>query len=167
MLIVSEERYVPTAVNMMVLQGADEMFYYVHRSLYDQCAILHDLYGEHIEGLYRLLGWEAEIPDVCEDFYLEAPNPISILAPFLTLIGDCGALEDIEEMCGALSSMSMSIDFRKMLKVPMQVRQSVKFSLHVREEYRVQWDRFFSETPTYEEIIAERHRSYQIGRAHV
>ena len=152
MLIVSETRYVPTAVNMMVLQGSDDLYYYVHRSLYDQCTVLYDLYGQNIEALYKLIGWEKDVPAVCGEFYLEVPEPLSVLAPFLTLIGGCEELEGVEEMCGALSSISRSIDFRKMLKVPMQIRQSVKFSLHVREEYRVQWDRFFTETPTYEEV---------------
>mgnify|MGYP001102516382 CR=1 FL=1 len=46
----------------------------------------------------------------------------------------------------------MTIDFRKMFKVPAAVRQSIKFSLSIREEYRVQWDRFFMETPTLEQV---------------
>jgi hypothetical protein len=46
----------------------------------------------------------------------------------------------------------MTIDFRKMFRVPAQVRQSIKFSLAVREEYRIQWDRFFMETPEFDQV---------------
>lgn len=152
MLVTSKDRYVPTSVNMMVLQGEDEMYYYVHRSLYDQCVILRDQYFNLLPSFYKLLGWEGEHPEVCDLFLNKAPDPIDILGPFLLLITDCSELTTMEDMCGAISSMSMSVDFRKMFKVPAQVRQSIKFSLSVREEYRIQWDRFFQETPTFEQV---------------
>ena len=96
------------------------------------------------------------------------PEPLDILAPFLGIITDCEKLDSIDDMCGAISSMSMSVDFRKMFKVPATVRASIKFSLSVREEYRVQWDRFFVETPTFEQVYSgEAHtvRSAPIGSA--
>ena len=52
--------------------------------------------------------------------------------------------------------------------MPATVRASIKFSLSVREEYRVQWDRFFVETPTFEQVYSgEAHtvRSAPIGSA--
>lgn len=152
MLVRSETRYVPTAVNMQVLQGEDGMYYYVHRSLYDQCVILRDQYHNLMPALYKLLGFEGTHPEFCDTFAAAVPEPLDILGPFLTLVTDAEKLEGIEEMCGALSSMSMSVDFRKMFKVPASVRASIKFSLSVREEYRVQWDRFFMETPTLEQV---------------
>lgn len=152
MLIVSKTRYVPTAVNMIVLQGKDDYFYYLHRSLYDQCVILRDQYLHLLPSFYKLLGFDGAHPAVCDTFMERAPEPMDILGPLLTLVTGCEQLETIEDMCGALSSMSMSIDFRRMFKVPVQVRQSIKFSLSVREEYRVQWDRFFLETPEFAQI---------------
>lgn len=152
MLIVSETRYVPTAVNMTVLQGEDGMFYYMHRSLYDQCVVLRDQYINLLPSFYKLFGFETEHPSVCDQFMSSVPEPLDILGPFLSLVGNCEELDGIEEMCGALSVMSMTVDFRKMFKVPAAVRQSIKFSLSVREEYRVQWDRFFLETPTLEQV---------------
>lgn len=166
MLIRSDTRYVPTAVNMIVLQGEDGAYYYLHRSLYDQCVILRDQYIGLIPSFYKLLGFEGEHPKVCDTFMESVPEPLDILAPFLGIITDCEKLDNIDDMCGAISSMSMSVDFRKMFKVPATVRASIKFSLSVREEYRVQWDRFFVETPTFEQVYSgEAHtvRSAPIG----
>lgn len=156
MLIVSETRYVPTAVNMMVLQGKEGAFFYLHRSLYDQCVILRDQYLTLLPSFYKLMGMESEHPAVCDEFMKLAPEPIDILGPFLSLVSDCEELSNIEDMCGALSAMSMTVDFRKMFKVPASVRQSIKFSLNVREEYKVQWDRFFLETPTLDQVSYSR-----------
>lgn len=152
MLIASNTRYVPTAVNMIVLQGEDGMYYYMHRSVYDQCVILRDQYIHLLPSFYKLFNLETEHPAVCDKFMDIVPEPLDILGPFLSLVKGCEELDDIEDMCGAISSMSMTVDFRKMFKVPAAVRQSIKFSLSVREEYRVQWDRFFLETPTLEQV---------------
>lgn len=152
MIVTSEKRYIPTAVNMIVLQGKDGRYYYLHRSLYDQCVVLYDQYMSLLPSFYKMLGFETEHPSVCDTFMEEVPEPVNILGPFLGLVTGCEELDSIEEMCGALSSMSMSVDFRKMFKVPAQIRQSIKFSLSVREEYRIQWDRFFLETPEYDQV---------------
>lgn len=151
MLILSDKRYVPTAVNMIVLQDNVGRFYYVHRSLYDQAVILHDSYTEPAT-IYGLLGHGEAIPEACKLFAETVPAPLNVLAPFLTLVKGHEELTTLEDMCGAISAMSMSVNFRQMLRVPLMVRQSVKFSLLVREEYRVQWDRFFAETPTLEQV---------------
>lgn len=154
MLIRSTNRYVPTAVNMIVLQGTDGMYYYLHRSLYDQCVVLRDQYINLIPSFYKLLGFEDTHPSVCDEFMKSVPEPLDILAPFLALISGCEELDNLDDMCGAISSMSMTVDFRKMFKVPAAVRSSIKFSLSVREEYRVQWDRFLMETPTLEQVYS-------------
>lgn len=152
MIIASKTRYVPTAVNMVILQGEDGMYYYLHRSTYDQCVILRDQYIHLLPSFYKLLGLEEGHPAVCDEFMEKAPEPLDILGPFLSLITGCEELDNMEDMCGALSSMSMTVSFRNMFKVPAAVRQSIKFSLTVREEYRIQWDRFFLETPTLEQV---------------
>lgn len=154
MLIASKTRYVPVAVNMMTLQGEDGTYYYVHRSLYDRCIALRDTYHSIPKSLYISLGLKAEHPAVCDKFMESMPEPLDILGPYLALIADVDQLESIEDMCGALSVMSMQIDFRKMLKFPAELRSSIKFSLRIKEEYAVEWDRFFQETPTYESIYS-------------
>ena len=164
MLIRSTNRYVPTAVNMIVLQGADGMYYYLHRSLYDQCVVLRDQYINLIPSFYKLLGFEDTHPAVCDEFMKSVPEPLDILAPFLALISGCEELDNLDDMCGASSSMSMTVDFRKMFKVPAAVRSSIKFSLSVREEYRVQWDRFFMETPTLEQVYSAQPPAPSVSR---
>ena len=83
MLIRSDTRYVPTAVNMIVLQGEDGAYYYLHRSLYDQCVILRDQYIGLIPSFYKLLGFEGEHPKVCDTFMESVPEPLDILPPSL------------------------------------------------------------------------------------
>lgn len=164
MLIVSKTRYVPTAVNMTILQGSDDLFYYVHRSLYDQCVVLDDLYASKPEMLYRQLGIEdGTAPEVCERFTAALPRPLNVLVPFLLLVSGYEELDTVEDVCGALSSMSMSLDFRRLFKVPPAVRSSIKFSLSVREEYKVQWDRFFQETPTLDQVSYSQHREVPVA----
>ena len=152
MLVMSSTRYVPTAVNMIVLQGENGLYYYVYRSLYDECVILHDQYADMLPSYYKLLGVSDEHKKVCEKFAETVPEPLNILAPFLSLVTKCEEMTELVDMCGALSAMSMSLSFRRMMKVPAEIRRSVRFSLSVREEYRIQWDRFFLETPTYEQV---------------
>lgn len=154
MLIVSDKRYVPTTVNMIVLQGEDGLFYYMHRSLYDQCVLLYNTYSTRLDGAYKQLGFEnmAAAPEPCHNFTDRTPEPIKILGPFLSLVTGCENLHSIEDMCGAITAMSMSINFSKLFRVPADVRSSIKFSLSVREEYKVQWDRFFMETPLLEQV---------------
>lgn len=152
MLIASKNRYVPTAVNMTVLQGDDGMYYYLHRALYDQCVVLHELYNTNLTGYYKLITDSDVTPANVMTFAAHTPAPLAILAPFLSFVTKSEELTTIEDMCGAISAMSMSVDFHRMLRVPSTVRQSIKFSLSVREEYKIQWDRFFAETPTLDEV---------------
>lgn len=154
MLVVSEKRYVPTTVNMMVLQGEDGLFYYMHRSLYDQCVLLYNTYGTRLDGAYKQLGFEKSenAPLPCRKFTEQAPEPVKILGPFLSLVTGCEALDSIEDMCGAITAMSMQLNFNKLFRVPADVRSSIRFSLSVKEEYKVQWDRFFQETPLLEQV---------------
>ena len=98
MLIRSDTRYVPTAVNMIVLQGEDGAYYYLHRSLYDQCVILRDQYIGLIPSFYKLLGFEGEHPKVCDTFMESVPEPLDILAPFLGIITDCEKLDNSDDM---------------------------------------------------------------------
>lgn len=152
MLIVSKERYVPISVNMMTLQGEDGTYFYVHRSLYDQCVVLRDIYKKTMNTLYLSLIGKEEHPELCDVFEGSVPEPLDVLAPYLTLIKDIEGIGSVEDMCGAISIMSMQVNFRKMLKFPAELRSSVKFSLCIKDEYAIEWNRFFQETPTIEEV---------------
>ena len=61
MLVRSKTRYVPTAVNMIVLQGEDGTYYYLHRALYDQCVVLRDQYINLLPSFYSSLALRVSI----------------------------------------------------------------------------------------------------------
>lgn len=148
MLIYSEDRLVPTDVNMMVIRGKNNIgFFYIHRSLYDQAVIINDIYEEDVNMLIKALtGKEDSRPDV-DKFLEEVPQPLNIFAPYLLLIKD--ELEELEDMVGAIHVMSGPLNLRKMLKIPFEMRNTPTFSLTIREEYQVAWDRFFQTTMPY------------------
>lgn len=151
MLIYSENRLVPTDINMMVIKAKDDSgYFYIHRALYDQAVIINDIYGENPDQLIlALTGSEESRPDV--DYFIEnAPAPINILGPFLLLVKS--ELEEFVDMVGAIHVMSGPIHLRNMLKVPFEMRNTVpQFSLSIKEEYQLAWDRFFQNALPYSE----------------
>lgn len=152
MLVISNKRLVPVQINTTVLQGEDGNYYYLHRDLYDQLVILTDSYdnGERMDLLIKtLLGEDKALPENLQNFFDTVPLPLKLAAPFLLLVKDAEKLETIEDMCGALTVISMSVNLRRILKVDKSIRAAVTFSLHVTEEYRTHWDRFFQENPEF------------------
>ena len=133
MLIYSEERLVPTDVNMMVIRGKNNIgFFYIHRSLYDQAVVINDIYEEEPLMLIKALtGKEDTRPDV-ERFLTEVPQPLNIFGPYLLLIKD--EITELEDMIGAIHVMSGPLNLRKMLKVPLEMRNTPTFSLSIKEE---------------------------------
>ncbi len=152
MLVVSPKRLVPVQINTTVLQGEDGNYYYLHRDLYDQLVVLADAYdyGDRLDLLTKaLMGEDTALPENVLMFFNTVPSPIKMAAPFLLLVKDVDKLETIEDMCGALTVISMSINLRRILKVDKSIRAAVTFSLHIKEEYRAHWDRFFQENPEF------------------
>lgn len=152
MLVCSNKRLVPVQINTTILQGDDGTYYYLHRDLYDQLTILADSfdYGEHINLITKILTEvDQPLPENLQRFYDTVPMPIKMAAPFLMLIKGYEKLDSIEEMCGALTVISMSANLRRILKVPKELRAPVTFSLHITEEYKTAWDRFFQENPEF------------------
>ena len=149
MLIYSEQRLVPTDVNMMVIRSKDNVgYFYIHRALYDQAVIINDIYGEDPVLLIKAItNKEESRPDV--DYFLEkAPVPINILGPFLLLVKQ--ELTDFVDMVGAIHVMSGPLSLRGMLKIPYEMRNlQPSFSLSIKEEYQLAWDRFFQNTMPY------------------
>ncbi len=152
MLVVSPKRLVPVQINTTVLQGEDGNYYYLHRDLYDQLVVLADAYdyGARMDLLIKsLTGEDRALPDNVKNFFDTVPLPVKMAAPYLLLVNGVEQLETIEDMCGALTVISMSINLRRILKVDKSIRAAVTFSLHIREEYRTHWDRFFQENPEF------------------
>ena len=56
------------------------------------------------------------------------------------------------DMIGAIHVMSGPLNFRKMINIPFEMRnQQPCFSISIREEYKVAWDRFFLTAIPYSE----------------
>lgn len=148
MLIYSEDRLVPTDVNMMVIRGKNNIgFYYIHRSLYDQAVIINDIYEETPEMLIKAITGKEESRGDVDTFMAEVPPPLNIFGPFLLLITE--ELTELTDMVGAIHVMSGPLNLRKMLKIDFAMRNTPTFSLSVKEEYQVAWDRFFQTTMPY------------------
>lgn len=154
MLFCSESRLIPTNVNLMTLEKQD-MYFYVHRSLYDQAVILNDKYKGKEEELLRLLDKDlSEVPQCISYFRLVVPEPLSILGNFLTLIDNYEQLNvEIDVLCGVIHQMSGALNFRNLIMVPKELRASVAFSLSLQEEYLLSWNRFFQESIPYDESV--------------
>ena len=159
MLIYSKERLVPTDVNMMVLRSKNnEGFFYIHRALYDQAVVINDIYGEDPSNLIlALTNKEESRADV--DYFLEnAPYPIHILGPFLLLVKE--ELTDFVDMIGAIHVMSGPLSLRGMLKIPYELRNmNPSFSLSIKEEYQLAWDRFFQNAMPYTDDMFHMHEA--------
>lgn len=149
MLIYSKERLVPTDVNMMVIAGMNGYFY-VHRTLYDQAVILDDIYCDDHALLIKAVTNQEETRDDVEEFFATVPRPINIFAPYLLLVKE--QITNIVDMIGAIHAMSGPINLRKMLKVPFEMRNTPSFSLSIRDEYQLAWDRFCMNTMPFASI---------------
>lgn len=147
MLIYSEERLVPTDVNMMVLSAPGGGYFYIHRALYDQAVVIDDIYHDTVELLIEALTGKQDTRQDVVTFMENTPTPISILGPFLLLVKS--ELEEFQDMVGAIHVMSGPINLRKLLKIPYDMRNTPSFSLSIREEYELAWDRFFKTTMPY------------------
>lgn len=154
MLVCSLERYVPTNVNILTLEGIDGRYYYVHRQLYDQAVVLEDKYIEHTDELVKqIIGSDSIKCDSVEYFLTIVPRPLNILGYFLLLIRDIETAVEptIENLCGAIHQISVMISLRELVRVPINMRNSVSFSLRIMEEYQLAWNRFFQESIPYQE----------------
>lgn len=148
MLIYSEERLVPTDVNMMTIRAKDNVgYFYVHRSLYDQAVVIDDIYSDTPEMLRKQITGKEDSREDLAIYEEKAPKPLSILSAFLLLVEQ--PLENFEDMVGAIHVMSGPLHFRNMLKIPIEMRNTPSFSLSIREEYQLAWDRFFQNTMPY------------------
>ncbi len=149
MLIYSKERLIPTDVNMMVIKDKyGEGYFYIHRLLYDQAVIINDIYGEDLSTLIMAITNSIESrPDV-DYFFENTPSPIHVLGAFLLLVNE--ELTEYVDMVGAIHVLSGPVHLRNMLKVPFSIRNMTpRFSLSIKEEYQLAWDRFFQNVLPY------------------
>lgn len=152
MLIFSYNKLLPANINMLVLADKFGGYYYVHRSLFEQAVIIEDRYKNNVEALLKALGIESveELPSNVNKFVENAPRPLNMLGYFLTLIDDFNDTdESMDVLCGSIHVMSSVLNFREFLRIPREARAGISFSLSIREEYELSWDRFFQEALPY------------------
>lgn len=146
MLVTSKERYLPTTINTLVLIKND-YFFYIHRDVYDKAIMLNDRYTldelvENIEPQNNL--------SAIKYFYENTPSPINILAPFLGLV-DKGLPNEIETLTGAIHVITAAIDVKAYTQIESDLRKTLEFSLYIKEEYEMAWERFFMTSIPYDE----------------
>ena len=149
MIVASKERYLPVMVNVIVLAQAN-WYFYVHRDVFEQATILMSKYRNLQEMADAFGGIRCNAATV-DWFFDEAPKPLHMLAPYLSLVE--GELEcDIEQCCGTLHVISSMISVLNFIGKPADIRRSVSFSPFVREEYEYAWDCFLSSCVPYSSL---------------
>ena len=155
MIIYNDSRLVPTDVNMMVIRSKDNIGYvYIHRALLEQAVIIQDMYEDNLQMLIKAVTSKEESRADVDYFFENAPAPINYLAPFLLLVKS--ELDSMTDMYGALHVMSGQLNFRKMLKISPEMRSTPTFSLSIREEYQLAWDRFLQNAMPYDSDMLQR-----------
>lgn len=146
MIVASKERYLPVMVNVIVLSQAN-WYFYVHRDVFEQAVILASKYRD-LQELTDAFGDIRHNAAAVDWFYNEAPKPLHMLAPYLSLVE--GELEcDIELCCGTLHVISSMISVLNFIGKPVDIRRSVSFSPFVREEYEYAWECFLNACVPY------------------
>ncbi|QGQ98835.1 hypothetical protein EHS13_30125 [Paenibacillus psychroresistens] len=147
MIVVSKIRYLPITINTLVLYK-DEHFYYLSRDVYDQALLLMNNYPI-LKNLSDIFEGSKMNDSTVSWFFEKAPHPINILAPYLFLVN--GPVEqDIELCCGVLNAITNMLNVRSFINKPSEIRKSVSFSLLIKEEYKIEWNRFFLSALPYE-----------------
>ena len=151
-LIVCSDKYLlPVVGGVITLQVDDSLMIYVHRSLYDVAVVLKDRY-ETKDRLIEAIGFVNNM-DAINMFYKECPDPINILAPFLSYINPTLETEFTFEFCvGALHTLHRTLDMRGSLKVEPQLRRSVRITVRPEDDYLLQWGVLLREWFDYDEI---------------
>lgn len=149
MIVLSEERYLPTMPGIVTLQDSDGVYYYIHKTLYEQAVIIEDRYGESIETLQKLIGGHPEHVAI-QKFVQYVPRPVGIMGYFLALLSE--DLEDFEDAVGALDAISSAVNLRNLIKQPEAIRQTISFGMSVKNEYKDSWERFFQSCYAYDTV---------------
>lgn len=147
MIITSEEHYVPVTPGYMTLQDSDGVYYYVHKTFYEQAVVLQDRYGKSIETLQKLIGGNPNYVAV-EKYLTYVPAPLKIMGHFLALLQE--DIEDFVDIIGAMDTMAEVVNLRALIQQPAAIRQQVTFDMSIDNIYRDRWDLFFQQCYEYE-----------------
>lgn len=147
MIVASETRYVPVTPGYLTLQDSEGLYYYVHRTFFEQAVIMQDRYGDDIETLQNQIGGNSGYVAI-QKFVEYVPKPINIMGYFLALLQE--DIEDFEDILGAMDVISTALNLRNLIKQPASIRQSVSFSQSIQNEYQDAWDLFFQNCYEYD-----------------
>ena len=147
MIVVSEDRYLPTMPGYMVLQDDDGVYYYVYKTLYEQAVILKDRYGSQLDVLKELIGGNQNNVAITK-FTQYVPEPVSIMGYFLALLDK--DTESFEEAVGALDAIASTVNLRELVKQPLAIRQEVSFGQSITNQYKDTWAHFIDTCVPYD-----------------
>lgn len=125
----------------LFIEEDDDNVIYVSRQIYNQAVVLADRF----EGDCTMLAEKLQIGDnqsLAVEYFIEiAPEPLSMLAPFLAFVSDKLELPcDLEVLCGALHQISTVINFEHIVKVPKEIRANVDFTKRFIQGYVESWE---------------------------
>lgn len=126
----------------MMLELEDESGYiYISKEPYDQATILNDRYECDYELILKKLVDSTPHKEAIDFYYENAPEPVSMLAPYLALIREDIKLElSMECLTGVLHQLSQVISFSEFIKVPKEVRADVNFSKVFINKFKTSWE---------------------------
>lgn len=149
MIVASMSRYVPVMPGYLVLQDTEELYYYVHKTFFEQAVVIEDRYKDNIETLQKQIGGNPDFIAV-RKFTEYAPRPINIMGYFLALLKE--DIEDYQDIIGAMDVIGTALNLRNLIKQPASIRQSVSFSVSIKNEYQDSWDLFFQNCYDYDTL---------------
>lgn len=146
--------------NLIMLDLEDDMGHiYVTRNTYDQAVLISDRFNHDADLVTQKLGCANNQEDVTSFMVATLPTPISILTPFYNLIDKNVKLdvENLKQVIGVLSYLSMNLDFNMMLKVPFEVRANLVFTKSILLDYQGHFEDFnFKISESNGHILSDR-----------
>lgn len=129
------------AENCIMLEVEGLGFVYLSKDTFEQALLIDDRFEGQLDFVLSRLTKNINHEDAIDYFYEKAPEPLNILAPFLTLVKEEVELKnDFELLCGALHQMSTAVNFKQILLVPPEVRINLDFGWNYIRKYKNNWD---------------------------
>lgn len=154
MIVYSKQKVLSLLPDIVPIDGENEEFFYVLRSVYDEAVILDNTY--EVEALKSKVNTENNTK--AYEYLLEClPHPINILSPFICLVKDELEL-DIRTLCGVLSVILSTMSAVKFVSEDIRLRRSIEYSGKIVNEFELSWKKFFSmkvDYSTIEELMKE------------
>lgn len=146
MIIYSRSNLKIVEADVMKLQldnkdSEGQEYLYVSSEVFQQASVLTDIHGNNFVSLLKVLKPHSEEYLDCVTYlYERLPEPLKILSPFLCFVDKADNLtEDMEYLCGVLHMMSLSVNFKSVSRVKLDVRSSIKITMQEIARYNNAW----------------------------